>query len=685
MRHHEHTQPRRGARRRFEPAFDGCDERGDPRPAAVSQHGVAQVLAQDEQRVAVVAVRVVLPAERHEQVDHPGRAGTGVGIGLRRVGVEEVPGAGERRPQQRRLGAEALDQRGRRQPRARGQHAEGQGVGPARADDEQRGVEEVLVGDRPLAGHGVREYKRMVVHNRAWRFAHGQPGLEGRPSSPGPGRGDVVKAAGLDLKVAIVEGDDLIARADELSGAREMFSGEAFPPREKVVSINAYLGAFPVAEALMRGADIVITGRNVDSAVTLGACIHAFGWSRDQADLLAAGSLCGHILECGAQATGGNYTDWESVADTLWEIGYPIAEVGADGAFTVTKPEGSGGAVTIGTVGEQMLYEIGDPQAYVLPDVVCDFSGVKIEQAGKNRVAVSGARGHPAPDTYKVSTTYEDGFRAGAVWFFYGEDAAAKARLFAESALKRARAKLRAANAPDYDEVLVEVMGDESLYGAESRKKKARDVALKVAVKHRDQRAAGLILKELTGHGLAGPPGLSGFAGSRPAPSPVVRLFSFLTPKASVPIRLRIEDEEVDLGPESGKLFDPAAIKRPAPPALPGDQDLIEVPLIRLAYARSGDKGDNANIGVLARDPSYAPWIWAKLTEAEVARRFAHFLKGKVERFLMPGASAMNFLLHNVLGGGGVASLRNDPQAKGYSQILLQTPIPIPRAMAENL
>ena len=202
-----------------------------------------------------------------------------------------------------------------------------------------------------------------------------------------------VKAAGLDLKVAVVEGDDLIDRAGEFNGAREMFSGEAFPSREKVVSVNAYLGAFPIAEALKRGADIVITGRNVDSAVTLGACIHAFGWSRDQTDLLAAGSLCGHILECGAQATGGNYTDWESVADTLWEIGYPIAEVGADGAFTVTKPEGSGGAVTVGTVGEQMLYEIGDPQAYVLPDVVCDFSSVRIEQAGKDRVLVSGAKG----------------------------------------------------------------------------------------------------------------------------------------------------------------------------------------------------------------------------------------------------------------------------------------------------
>ncbi len=495
-----------------------------------------------------------------------------------------------------------------------------------------------------------------------------------------------VKAAGLDLKVAIVEGDDLLGRAQEFAGVQEMYSGEAFPAPEKLASINAYLGAFPIAEALKRGADIVVTGRTVDSAVTLAACIHAFGWTREDVDRLAAGSLCGHILECGAQATGGNFTDWQTVAETLWNIGYPVAEISADGSFTVTKPADTGGAVTVGTVGEQMLYEIGDPQAYLLPDVVCDFSQVKLEQAGADRVKVSGARGLPASDSYKVSATYEDGFRTGSVSFFYGDDAPARARLYANSALRRARAKLRALNAPDYDEVLIEVMGDESLFGAEARRTDARDVALKVAVKHRDQRAAGLILKELTGHGLAAPPGLSGFAGGRPSPSPVVRLFSFLIPKADVPIRLVLDTEEISLGAEPGARFDPASVCRPIAPDTPKiDSDVVNVPLVRLAFARSGDKGDNANIGILPRDPNYAPFIWAKLTEEEVARRFAHYLKGKVERFFMPGTGAINFLLHNVLGGGGVASLRNDPQAKGYSQILLQTPIPVPRAMAENL
>ena len=174
----------------------------------------------------------------------------------------------------------------------------------------------------------------------------------------------------------MVLGDDLLAQGAELGaiGYSDMFSGEAFPEVEKLASVNAYLGGFPVAEALDAGADIVITGRSVDSAVTLGACIHAFGWTPEDYDKLAGGSLAGHIIECGPQATGGNFTDWHLVKDTIADIGYPIAEIRPNGDFTCTKPQGSGGIVNVGTVSEQMLYEIGDPQAYMLPDVTCDFS-----------------------------------------------------------------------------------------------------------------------------------------------------------------------------------------------------------------------------------------------------------------------------------------------------------------------
>ncbi len=500
----------------------------------------------------------------------------------------------------------------------------------------------------------------------------------------------LIEAAGLDLKVAVVHGDDLMGRAQALAdmGPEEMFSGDPLPDRERLASVNAYLGAFPIAEALARGADVVITGRGVDSATTLGACIHGFGWGRDDLDQLAGASLAGHILECGPQATGGNFTDWAEVADSLDSVGYPIAEVEPDGSFVVTKPPGSGGAVTVGTVGEQMLYEIGDPQAYILPDVVCDFSAVTLEQQGEGEVRVAGAKGRPAPDSYKVSATYADGWRAGLVWFFYGEDAAAKARSFADAGLKRARRTLQAFGAPDYSETSVELIGDESVYGdfARATATPTRSVAVKIAAKHFDQRAAGLLLKEVTGLGLSAPPGLSGFAGGRPKPSPVVRLFSFTVAKAEVPVELHVEGEVVELPPEPGTSFDPAALPRPTPPPEPdAAADMVPVPLIKLAWARSGDKGDKANIGVLPRRLDYAPYIWAALTESEVEQRFAHYLQGRVERFFMPGTGAINFVLDQVLGGGGVASLRNDPQGKGYSQILLQTPIPVPRSIAETV
>lgn len=494
----------------------------------------------------------------------------------------------------------------------------------------------------------------------------------------------LIAEAGLDLKVAVITGDDLLDRSEALAGKGygEMFSGETFPDPAAVASVNAYLGAFPIARALSAGADIVITGRCVDSAVTLGICVHEFGWSHEDWDALSAGSLAGHILECGPQATGGNYTDWEDVADTLHEIGYPIAEISGDGAFTVSKPEGTGGTVTVGTVGEQMLYEIGDPQAYTLPDVTCDFSEVRLEQIAPDRVRVTGAKGRAAPASYKVSTTYSDGWRAGVVWFFVGEDAGRNGRAFADASLKRANAKLRAMNAPAFDEELVEVIGDGSSYGAAGP---SGDVAVKIAVKHRDARAAGLILRESTGLGLSAPPGLSAFSGSRPKPSPVVRLFSFLIPKGEVPIRMHIGGETVDLGAEP--VPDSPAAVSPSAPAAPGDAQ-VSVPLHRLAFARSGDKGNKANIGILPRDPAYGPYIWAAMDEAEIARRFAHYLDGpdaRVERFWMPGTGAMNILLHDVLGGGGVASLRNDPQAKTYGQILLRAEIPVPASIAENL
>lgn len=497
-----------------------------------------------------------------------------------------------------------------------------------------------------------------------------------------------VKEQGLDLKVAVIEGDDLMNRRDEFAARapKEMFTGADFPDKDKIQSINAYLGAFPIARALAMGADIIVTGRVVDSAVTIAALIHEFGWAADDWDRLAAGALAGHILECGPQATGGNFTDWEDAGD-IANIGYPVAEIGEDGSFALTKPEGTGGIVNTGTVSEQLLYEIGDPQSYILPDVICDFSNVAIAEDGPDRVRVSGARGRPAPDAYKTSLTYEDGWRAGVLLSFTGFDAEKKAKVFTDAAFARARKTFRQFNAGDFTESSVEILGADSQYGEYGEDKNAREVVVKIAAKHPDAMGAGLLLKEIAGLGLATPPGLSIFAGGRPKPSPVVRLFSFLTPKEDVEITVDVEGDRQTFKDADGAPFDPAAIERPAPPEKPAIKpDMTEVPLIDLAWARAGDKGDKANIGVIARREEYLPYIWAALDEAAVAKRFSHFIDGgadksKVQRFYLPGPKAINFLIDSVLGGGGVASIRNDPQGKAYGQILLAAPIPIPQSL----
>ena len=498
-----------------------------------------------------------------------------------------------------------------------------------------------------------------------------------------------IEQQGLELTVACVSGDDLLDRRVEFGQRRvtEMFSGAAFPPVDKVLSINAYLGAFPIACALDMGADIVITGRCVDSAVTLGACIHAFGWGREDHDKLAMGSLAGHILECGTQATGGNFTDWERVTG-MANMGYPVAEVSPDGSFVCTKPANTGGLVTVGTVSEQMLYEIGDPQAYLLPDVVCDFSRARIEQAGANRVRVAGATGRPPPDTYKVSATYADEFRGGTYLSFYGEHADRRARALGEAVFEAARNVFNAFGLPDFSETSIEILGTECQYGAFSKVNAPREVVMKIAAKHPDMTGIGILLKEAVGLGLATPPGLSGFAGSRPAPSPVVRLFSFTVPKSAARVQVRLGAKTVTCDEVYGAA-EAAPVARPEVPAAVAGEDMREVPLVKLAWGRSGDKGDKANVGIIARRPEYLPWICAALTVDAVRARFAHFLAkdspGSVERFILPGSHALNFLLHDVLGGGGVASIRNDPQGKGYAQLLLCCPVAVPRELAESL
>ncbi|NNE57732.1 MAG: DUF1446 domain-containing protein [Hellea sp.] len=503
------------------------------------------------------------------------------------------------------------------------------------------------------------------------------------PESCGALVRELVKEKGLDLKVAVITGDDFMKNKEKIAkeGLKDMFSGAPFPEVDKIMSINAYLGAFPIAKALDAGADIVITGRCVDSAVTLGACIHEFGWKPRDLDLLASGSLAGHILECGPQATGGNFTDWQD-SDDIGNVGYPICEISQDGSFVTTKPAGTGGIVNVGTVSEQMLYEIGDPQEYILPDVICDFSDVTIEQIAENRVEVSPAKGYAAPASYKTCLTYMDGFRAGTYMTLYGENATAKAAKLADAGFDRAQRTLRMFNLGEFTETSIEILG------AGSQKGEYRDsdeVVLKIAAKHPDAKGVGIFLKELAGLGLATPPGLSGFTGAgRARPSPVVRLFSYLTPKGDLTATIDIDGKT-----QTHKDALPGSASKPADheaPASVSDAS-VEVPLIKLAWGRSGDKGNKANIGIIARKPEYLPYIWAGLADKVIYDAYDHFMDNPdaIEKFFLPGSHSLNILIDNVLGGGGAASLRNDAQAKGYAQILLAKPIKVSQAIADEV
>jgi hypothetical protein len=496
----------------------------------------------------------------------------------------------------------------------------------------------------------------------------------------------VANKAGIALKVAVVLGDDLLARRKDFADCREIDSGAVMPPT--LVSMNAYLGAFPIARALDAGADVVVTGRCVDSAVALGPMIHAFGWRETDYDRLAAGSVAGHIIECGAQCTGGNFTDWELVQDGYADMGFPIVEVEPSGEFVVTKPPGTGGLVSEHSVLEQMLYEIGDPRAYLLPDVAVDFTQVRLAQVGADRVRVNGARGQAPTDTYKVSATWPAGMRCAALFMIGGIDAARKGRASASAVIEKVRRQLLDAKLGDFTGVDIHCIGAEETYGPHARAavQATREVVVKIAVQHPNPKALKLFAREIAQAATGMAPGFTGyFGGGRPEPHMVPKLFSTLVPKSAVPVEVAIGDERfaVEVPTASGFVAPPA--ETPADERLATD-DAVEVPLIRLALARSGDKGDHANIGVIARDPAFLPYIRAALSTDAVRRWFAHVLaggeQGRVERWDLPGTHSLNFLLHHALGGGGAGSLRTDPQGKAFAQMLLDFPVPLPRTLA---
>ena len=511
------------------------------------------------------------------------------------------------------------------------------------------------------------------------------------PQACGQALAALAAEMGVSLNIAVVTGDDVMPLLPALREAnppvQALQTGALLPTR--VLTANAYLGAQPIKAALDAGAQVVITGRCVDSAVTLGILMHEFGWSATDWDRLASGSLAGHILECGAQATGGLFTDWEQVPDWA-HIGYPIAECSADGSFTCTKPRGTGGLVSPAVIAEQMLYEIGDPANYILPDVVCDFTRVTMVQVGDaadHRVRVGGARGKPATPTYKVCATYMDGFKLTAQLTIIGFDAKAKAQRTGEAIVERTTELLQKAGLGPYSRTHIDVLGTESCYGAHASASAAREVIMRLAAAHPRKEALDLLAREVAPAGTSWSPGTTGSGGGRASAAPSIKQYSFLLDKAQIHPKVTINLFDIDIKEDKSYIVHIDNQQLDTLNIAENNCNIVnitdetEMQLIEVAHARSGDKGDTSNIGVIARHPDLLPVLRAQLTPQAVAAYLAHFVKGGVTRYDVPGIHAFNFVCEQALDGGGMASMRNDPLGKGMGQILLSMPVRVSAAL----
>lgn len=499
----------------------------------------------------------------------------------------------------------------------------------------------------------------------------------------------VARELELDLKVGVVHGDDLMPRLAELEAAghtmANMDTGEPYAKiRGKAASANAYFGAWPVVEALRQGAQVIVTGRVTDTGITLAPMIHEFGWTPGDWDRLASGIVAGHIIECGAQATGGNFTYWEAVKSYA-NIGYPIVEVSEDGSFVVTKHEGTGGRVSVGTVSEQLVYEMGDPHGYITPDVTADFTTIQLAGAGPDRVRVTGVKGRRAAELLKVSMSYQGGFKSSGGIVICGPRALEKARKFASIFWERL--------GHTYEAALTEYFGHDACHGPMTFESctatEPAEVLLRLGVRDADREKCDEFARLVPSLILSGPPGVT-VTGGRPPVSGVLGYWPCLVPRGDVSAiveTMGTDGSRVGGGYSWPPLLAERAIyETPAPPSSwPQGEGLVEVCLGELAHGRSGDKGDTANVGILARSPEVYAWLARHLTAERVKGYFGAVCRGTVERHEVPNLLALNFLLNHSLGGGGTLSLHADAQGKTYAHALLKMRLSVPGGLPSTV
>jgi len=498
---------------------------------------------------------------------------------------------------------------------------------------------------------------------------------------------------GLSPRIAIVYGDDIMESLDDLVKAGQSldnmedssrFSGVA----NRIEAANVYFGAQPVVEALKWDPDIVITGRVTDTGITLAPMIHEFGWSLHDWDRLASGIVAGHLMECGTQATGGNFTDWHLVA-SFENMGFPVIEMSCDATMVLTKHPGSGGIVTVDTAREQLFYEMGNPKAYITPDVVADFSSIQLEQQGVDRVAISGVKGMEPTPFFKVSMAYSDGFKAVGDILVSGPNAKQKAQTFAKIFQQRCQLNL--------DALEFEYVGWNACHRSLTQQPDGNEIILRIGARAQDEATLRKFGKIIPAMILSGPPGVAVLGGVPRAQEVVSYWPALLDKKCVTPKVALLENGQVTNESTVGAAivggFSPDELlgqvcekaTTPVEKALSESTNPSLSPLNAICLARSGDKGDMCNIGVMARSKEAMEFLDHFLTAERVKNWFQELCHGKVTRFRLDNLQGFNFLLDEALGGGGTKTLRVDAQGKTFAQGLLRQRVDIPQGVLNSI
>ena len=476
---------------------------------------------------------------------------------------------------------------------------------------------------------------------------------------------EVADRLGVSPRIAYVDGDDLLPRIAELAASGDLrefgpHSGGLGDPAA-LVSANAYLGCWGIVEALSAGADIVVTGRVTDAAVVCGPAAHHHGWRRDDFDALAGAVVAGHVIECSAQATGGNYSFFEEIPG-IERIGFPWAEIAADGSSVIGKHDGTGGAVTLGTITSQILYEIGGPD-YLGPDVIAHFDTIDLEQVAADRVRISGVRGSAPTGSVKVAMNELGGYRNDLVVALTGLDVEAKAEA-ALAAFWHASPN----DASDFASCATTIVRREHV---DPTSNEAATAELRISVKDPDERLVGRAFSNaMVETALSSIPGMYLLSGGPSAGQPYGVYRPALVPAALVPQYAHIDGRTILVDTPTGS--GPPA-ERPIeglPPAHQSNGPTIPIPLGRLIGTRSGDKGGDANLGVFTRDDAAYPWVVGELTVERLRELLPEIADLPVERYLLPRLRAMNFVIRGLLEEGVAASTRSDPQAKSLGEWL---------------